>query len=411
MTSNPDWLPQFPILALWERIIAELTWMQDEGLKRGNGLLFNPVIGVPCIQDTTCAAEVFAVEHARTGSGEWKRRSSWAREALTVDAYAGIGEPVWSPAGVYYNRGSLYMTGTVLETIWETAGIVGESVHDDDKWYRLGDYLETCRHVKGGFAHDTIPPGVHVCDVQNTTAIALYLIAVASGFNAFDKRSIGIRPDLALDHLCAGQRSDGLWPYIYPGWFQKHVVYRCDFLSSVFPRFRRIVYYFLKDRSVFYGDSAHHCYVMYYLLRAAENGLMLTGRHMEILRRGWRWIEGRFVRISDSSIRFDFGWEPQPTVHRFCNYADTTTYFLIMAMIPLIESVLGLSATGLAEGLALHVKNALLRTEESPCILPYEGSETAVRHILPSFIHSVSWKGALLARYLRYMAKREGTLE
>ncbi|MBC8184619.1 hypothetical protein H8E88_26285 [candidate division KSB1 bacterium] len=113
--------------------------------------------------------------------------------------------------------------------------------------------------------------------------------------------------------------------------------------SRYIPIIRRLIFR-RDDKSVFFGDSTHHCLVYYFHLKAS----LLTQKRScgKYLINGWKWILEKLKENSDGGKAFDFSWEPRPHRPRFCNFQDTNTYFLILASIPLM-SKLGLEEENL----------------------------------------------------------------
>lgn len=395
---------------MWNRIVDELAFFQDKSKGSADGAVINPISNTVCTQDTACAAEVFATEYINTKNNDWLVRAKSAITALLkYNLYAGLDEPRWDPIGWHSNKGSLYITGTVLDAYWRATRLTGMDLVEDN-WTDLSHFIQSCMLGYGGFAHDAIVSGRKPADVQNITAIASYLIEYVCKNGSLTLQLANERDNI-LNHITKGQSTDGLWPYIYPG-FGQTLLYKIYFLrrSSLY---RRFIYKFLGDRSIFFGDSVHHMYVLYYFINAILLRDHVSKKQYNAVVKGWEWIEKRLQKNSDGSVSFDFSWEPKPAVVRFCNFCDTTTYFLILALIPLLRG-LGLSGTrmsfaDLESGFIKHVAANLLDAEgKYPSIKPHEGPIDTLQKILPAIWQGVAWKGALLSRHIRYYKKIDG---
>lgn len=389
---------------LWEHLTTELASLQRQTDDGRYGHVTNSICDEPHEFDTATASEVFALEYRRTADDTWKHRVSGAVQTLQEsDLYGGIDELRWGPDTWFEESGSLFLTGTVLDSLWETTSLYQPDQYIPPTSSQLDDlisFLEQCRHGDGRFAHNiTDILGNPPPDVQNTTAYGLYLLErinrmMSSDHPIFDQRTA------AVDHLSDGQRSDGFWPYIYPSRLQR-VLYRIKpshpLLQS--PIATKLVW--RGDSSIFFGDTAHHCYVQYYLTKAMLTGDCPVPR--ETITNGWEWIESKLVRTEAGNTAIDFSWEPEPNRIRFCNFLDTTSYFLILAILPLlinIDVIKKERADRIAEGLLAHIRAELLDADRRPVVHPHEGPQRIRRKIIPALWESSAWKGGLLARYI-----------
>lgn len=420
-------MSQESINTIWKPIVKELAALQDRkydgyerpvfnpysdeqvGMRSRSpeelvGGVHNPVCNYPLAFDTACAAHVFATEYRRTGEEQWQERANIAIEMVhREEPYTGVSEPRWDPVGWHFAEGSLSVTGTVLDALWDAIEILEESVDaGKDKWTDLGRYLEQCRHGRGKFAHNTVPTSKRVADVQNTTAFAYFLRSYAGVQTEEVEVILQDTSGDAFTHLCDGQRVDGFWPYIYPGRLQQSL-YRSSLTRGMLGSapLRKTLY--RGSSSILFGDSVHHCYVLYYLLK----GIIVAGEDISnsTIRSAWEWIENRLTQTNTGTLRFDFGWEPTPKRVQFCNFYDVTTYFLILATLPLLQRV-GLieedRVQEVASGIISHLDDRLVNTAEMPCLPAHECDYGDRRRILPAVWGGTSLKGSLLANYLQY---------
>lgn len=388
------------VAPVWDPIVDELCRLQNRA--DPDGAVYHPVGEFSSTFDTACSAQVFATAYALSDDEIYCDRAAAALSAIDPDdVYTGVDEPRWDPIDWHLEEGSPHLTGVVFEALWETRDLLDRPQDiDAEHWRTLCEYLERCRHGTGRFAHNVLdfydgaPP-----DVQNTTAYSHLLLNCVDRYGSVDHPVLGQR-EPALSHVLDGQRADGFWPYIYPSKLQR-MIFKRDALHPLITN--KYVQYLLVrgDDHIFFGDTIHHCYVLYCLSRAAAVRQHSPPR--EALAAGWRWLDERLVETSDG-IRVDFSWEPEPSRVAYRDFRDTTTYFMIPSVLPFLveHDVVDQSrAEAVATGLFGHVSAELLR-EERPCIPPHEGPREIREKILPAIWNSVSWKGSLLATYLRH---------
>jgi hypothetical protein len=123
--------------------------------------------------------------------------------------------------------------------------------------------------------------------------------------------------------------------------------------------------------------------------------------------KGWAWIHEHLVETEYGGLRFDFEWEPVPYSFRWGNFRDTSTYFLILATLPIL-TCLGITTEEecqrLSKGILVHVEERLLDGQRfSTSVLPYEGPDRIIRFVLPRVGEASAWKGALLAEYVLHL--------
>lgn len=413
--------------AVWQPILDELATLQDknhDGYERPvfnpysdeqigvqtrsskdvTGVVINPVCGSPITFDTACAANVFATEYRRTGEEQWRDRARRAIEMVRrEEPYSGVNEPRWDPVGWHFAEGSLSVTGTVLDALWDALETLEEpATAEQGEWNKLGRYLDRCHHGMGRFAHNIIPGDKQAVDVQNTTAFAYFLRRYSGVKTGSVEDKLQDTPSAAVTHLGEGQRLDGFWPYICPGSFQKSL-YRSSLGRRILETAPLQKTIFRGDSSILFGDSVHHCYVLYYLLRGAT--IMDGDVPISIVRSAWEWIERRLTKTDGSALCFNFSWEPSPDRVRFCNFYDVTTYFLILATLPLLQRVGVIEehrVREIASGITSYIGGSLIDTDETPCLPAHECGYEHRRRILPAVWGGTSLKGSLFARYLRY---------
>lgn len=387
-----------PLFILWRRILSELSYHQDEAIISSPGHVLNPVIKTVYVRETAFAAKVFAAEHKRSRDPGWLKRAERCLEALqAVDLDAGLEEPVWKPRGFIFKKGSIPATVSLLDSFWSTLDLLGRRAEAQDHKGVIS-FLKKCYLKNGFFAHDEVPlgKGRSVAAIQNTAAMALFLMEVL--------HQKGIQDDFiarermpSLRALLQGQRSDGFWPYVFPGLWQ-----RCFFaIPFLRPGLNTKAFKLLSrgDRSILFGDTVHHCYILYFLLK--RKLLCKTNDSDGHLIAGWNWLKGHMIRDGDG-LAVDFSWEPVPHGPRYCNFRDTTTYFLVISialMFKKLSMIKEEESHGLIDGLLKHIEKDLLlgQQEHFPCIKPYEGPWEIIQNIFPRAAESVAWKGALLA--------------
>ena len=389
------------LLNIWLRIRDELASLQDNAPDEFRGHVVNSISGSIYTRDTAFAAQVFATEYRRTGDEKWLLRSKAALNSLRkMDIYGGLDEPIWNRYGWHFKKGSLATTGMLLDAVWEARNLVGLEYNESDvEWQLLAQYLESCLVHPGFFAHDTVRPGSHPSVVLNTTAIALYLLEYMALKMGSSMPAIVRKRALVYSVLSKGQRMDGFWPYVYPGTMQQ-VSFRFPIIKSLVRYLPIVRKYFINngDTSIYFGDAVHHCLVLYYLTKS----LLLSGsdnRFKSTLDSAWQWVYRKLLPFNGSLI-LDFNWEPEPTSPRYCNFRETSAYFLILATLPLLFKmrIVGDNYRDITLQLLTHIQYKLIEPEGVyPCIKPYEGPIKILRNILPRVGESVAWKGGCLS--------------
>ena len=385
---------------LWIRLVDELDALRVSKVDNTNNeAILNPISGDICLLDTASAALVFATEYVRTCEDSWRSKAiSCIDFVKNKKPFSGLDEPQWSPAGWVSRNGSLYMTGATIDMLWSAQRLLNLDDTGDEQLHPLSEYLASCMHQPGVFAHDSIPKNSSkISDVQNTTAIGLYLLR--QGYRQYGYHSEMLRFCYqSVEHLSNGMRYDGFWPYIYPGKIQKSL-YRVpqvwDFKAvTIFER------YFLGDKSIRFGDVVHHLYIMYFLAKSAayaEDEIIIN-----ILSRAWNWLRSILVYVTEDDIRIDFSVEPELRTIRFCNFSDTTAYFILLATLPDLKrlGLLNDCDRSLGDGIINYVIKNLLGNK-SPAILPHEDVYERRAKILPAIWQSSAWKAALLSGFIR----------
>jgi len=396
---------QQSLYSIWFRLRDELKALQDQAPQEKSGHVLNPISGLPYIQNTISAALVFATEYARTRESEWATRACSAVNAVEQGGiYRGLNEPKWNRLGWHYNKGSLFATGTSVDLYWRLLDILGiEQTESSEQISFLLNYLGTCRIRPGLFSHDSVLPGKKSAPVQNIAAITLYILErIAERFSACSHPLLSERKS-AWTSLQAGQRPDGFWPYIYPGRLQQ-IAFKHPHLRAWVSHLPLIRNIFVKrgDSSIFFGDAVHHCLVLYYALKSTHIAQADEGS-LSFSRKGWLWVKEHLVKEDGNALRFDFSWEPAPSVFRYGNFCDTSTYFLILASLPYLYQ-LGLEpeAPSICRDLLLHIERHLLQDQSClTTIKPYEGPPSVLRWILPRVGEASAWKAALLAGLIK----------
>jgi len=398
---------------IWMCIKDELASLQEKAPNEQRGQVVNPISGAVYAQNTGAAALVFAADYVRTGSPDSLSRARLALEGLLkINIYSGLDEPKWSRLGWHNYKGSMFATGTLLDALWKAQALL-QIGNDKQDFQPLLRYLETCKISKGLYTHDTFKPGQTPIPVQNTTAIALYLMEFVSSQAGDPGGELRSECDSIAESLGKGQRPDGLWPYTYPLPFQRMAFY----FPAAWPFFGRLPIirrYLLGagDTSILFGDMVHHCLVLYYLAKSASLRPQSQGGYKHTVSKGWGWLRDHLINVGNGELKVDFSWEPAPTCFRYANFSDTSTYFLILAMLPFLVELGVISIADyhkFSSGVLMHVEQCLLNAKDCPTtIKPYEGPDEILKYILPRVGEASAWKGALLSEFISNHAKIKG---
>jgi hypothetical protein len=118
----------------------------------------------------------------------------------------------------------------------------------------------------------------------------------------------------------------------------------------------------------------------------------------------------------DGIVQYDFSSEPRPYKPRHCSFFATSVYFVILAILTILEEI-GVyvpESKELGDGIIGYIERNLLEAPGVfPCIRPNEGTEELLRNILPHVGESIAFRGACLADWVLYKAKaneKEGHL-
>ena len=389
------------LLEIWARIVRETEASQVlDGENRG--LVYNIFIEGCYHRETAFAAKIFAAEHLRTGDEAFSSKAALALEALTdyigaASLEKGLDEPMITPQGIKYRRGSIPATILLLESVVESAGLISYDFQFD--FERMIKHLKTCYMGNGKFYHDAIPDKSKKHPyIVNTTAMIFFLFKMLHSRNSSLNIS-GFDIEEILKSIFSAMRRDGLFPYIGPQYIQKVVFYASPILPAIFLKaYNRL----LLDNSIFFGDSLHHLVTLYYVLKGIHiSGESIGLRESKKALKAWEFIKRQFRKDATNGISFDFSWEPKPSGYRHCNFIDTTTYFYIIDLLrylSFLNLISAYEANKYRVGLSNHIRINLLHTgKNQPCINPYEGDEAVKEKIIPRPAETVFAKGALMA--------------
>jgi hypothetical protein len=405
MGNNQEVMKNPSLVRIWSSIRDELAILQDKSQGASYGQLVNPICGFTYSQNTGCAALVFATEHILSGEAKWLTRAKHGLESLaTINMVGGIDEPKWNRLGWHYNKGSLFSTGTLLDAVWKAQDVLRiENYRQSSE--QLLEYLGTCRLDSGQYSHDSIKKGHKPVAVQNVTAIALYLMEAISPSIKVPEGDSLIKRNHTFRSLIRGQRHDGFWPYGYPSAHQ-YFSFRYPIVWSVVRHIPIMRRYFIEgsNGSILFGDAVHNCLVLYYLSKSLAIRDPDASCSIPALKNGLNWVRSHLMDNGDGGLRFNFDWEPVPEGFRHANFRDTSTYFLILAMLPILFRLGVVSEEDklcISNGLLAHVDQCLLQGDDySTSIKPYEGPDDVLKWMLPRVGEASAWKGALLAEYI-----------
>ncbi len=387
-------------LAVWDRILTELAGLQDAAPPESPGSVVNPIVGVPYIVDTCCAAAVFAAEYQRTGDRRWQRRANDAVTAAGIGLFQGIHEPAWDVMGWHDVPKSLTATGIAIDAHCAALDRLGLA-HDADRVGDLAAFVSRCRREDGGFAHNALTPGQRAPEVQNATASALNMLGRVRRGGTTEGRYNRTELDAILRRLGRGQSASGFWPYFSPRSTLRKALDMPLRIALMPHRYR-----LYRDAGDF-GDFTHHAMTLYFAAGYVSSSTTAAGTRM--LASGWTWIRDRLVYGEDHSLAVDWATDPPLESPHYSNARDTNAYFLILGTMPRLTAlgILGQAEySGLAEGLLAHIDSTLIAEPgRTPCIAPCEGPPEVVRNVLPMFEQSVAWKGRLAAEVILAFGK------
>lgn len=384
---------------IWSRIVKETKEAQI--LSGPNkGLVKNFLINDFYYRESAFAATIFATEYIRTGNKEYLNRAWLALERLQkILQYwsNGLDEPMWTPRGIRYRKGSIPATIIFLYAIENASELVNYEIEYDMR--SIIEYLEKCYLGKGRFYHDKVYPNKKYPSIINTTSMAYFFLEFARSkdiYTEFYKREI----DKIKRFIFNSQREDGFFPYVEPKLFQK-IIFK---FRKFYPEKLLEIYNFLyRDNSVFFGDAIHHVVTLYYyLLGVSYRGFNLKNNEKKMLFKGFEFIRKCLKKNDDGSIYFDFSWEPKPKYLRYCNFRDTSTYFYLIDLIRLFKKFNLFSEDEYfyyIGGFIKYIYNNLLQ-DKIPAIKPYQQEDEIFHLIMPRPSESIFDKGFFLSKLL-----------
>jgi len=388
------------LLNIWEKLVKETSEAQIlEGPKRG--FVKNFLIDDTYYRETAFAAKIFAVEYIRTNNKEFLNRSLMCLTALQdlilkIDISQGIDEPVWTPRGVRYRKGSIPATIILIYAIEDTSRLINTNFQYDIKG--VLKYLEECYLGDGMFYHDKVEKGKKYHKVINTTAMAYFFLEFAK-YKGIVNSFFNFQIEKIKRAIINSQREDGFFPYINPILFQKIIFKFHRFLPRKLLKAYNIL---MGDNSIFFGDALHHLIVLYYyLLGVKYRDSKLSDKEKEMLLKGLKFIE-KHLKKDKYGIYFDFSWEPKPRNFRYCNFIDTSFYFYLLDFLRLMREFNLISTEkreAITNGILKYINNKLLQNKV-PSICPYQGGEDFIHLIMPRPSESVFDKGFFLSNLI-----------
>ncbi|MCM8769105.1 MAG: hypothetical protein NC911_05455 [Candidatus Omnitrophica bacterium] len=312
------------------------------------------------------------------------------------DIHKGLDEPMWTPFGVKYRKGSIPATILLVYATCQASELIGYNLFCD--FGKVLQFLRLCYLGKGNFYHDQVSATQRqgIRSIVNTTAMAYFFIiyAKAKGVEiSFFKTEL----NAIKNAIKKSQRADGFFPYSEPGIWQ-HIFFKMHYFlpRKIYNLHNKI----LGDRSIFFGDAIHHIIVIYYYLLAKwYDQVPLNKSEKSMISRAFQFVQSHFFTQNDGTIMFDFSWEPKPEKPRYCNFLDTSAYFYILALLKYLvrfNLVTEEKRAIYTNGLLGYIKKYLLR-EGEPCLAAYQGGETFRRNLMRRPSESVFDKGFLLS--------------
>jgi hypothetical protein len=271
--------------------------------------------------------------------------------------------------------GSLFTTGLTIDAVWNTMSLLGHKFKNIP-WHKFLDYLEGCRGSIGSFHHNrrqfgSDPGEKGAVGVQNTSAIALFLMEFALAQAATLRHPVLKHRSAAYRNLQNYQMKDGLWSYMFA--FDRQ---SCDMM--------------------------HHCLVLYYLAKAAATA-GIKGSVRTTIRRGWQFVRQHLTTDAEGNDCINWSFEVVPKTLFGGNRYDTNAYFLILACVPWLKRLAVISERDIArtDGLVRHLVRHLMEHEGAhPCLKSHEGTEEVLSLLIANLEDSAASRGALMADWV-----------
>jgi hypothetical protein len=377
---------------LWS-IVCEIT--RDSQVSDGSTM--NPVVKAKYYRETAFSASILATNSVINNNSE-DRVIAEKNFAYVTERLNRVGvvfdEPIWTPRGESLRKGSLPATVFLFEALELASKNLSRESQLDIYGKELMGYTEQCLMEDGWYAHDVIDK---TSSVKNYAVINTTLMAVLIKFLVTADKS-----EQLLDMLKSQQHQSGLWPYIVSGIRVERLLDRVAFLVPKANRIKKICVKLFKDRSFFFSDFLHHAVTLQYLLKTTPE---LNKKSIRLIRRGYSFIFKNIVE-KDNSAALDFSWEPQPQIPRYSNFKDTTTYFVVIDILFLMQErglITTAEAVSKANKLARHMLDHLCvknRASGEITFLPYEGTNQEIDLIFPRPAESIFHKGHLMCNMI-----------
>ncbi|KGF96672.1 hypothetical protein EU95_0557 [Prochlorococcus marinus str. MIT 9201] len=210
-------------------------------------------------------------------------------------------------------------------------------------------------YINGKTAHDSNKKNSkNINNVLNILAMRLYL---KSSKIKFDKSD--------LVQFYSSQMKEGWFPYINPGRFVRH-------LSKYSPH--KLTKIILRDSNPRFFDISHHCYILLCLIKvySRNNDKKLK----KCLNKG---LDILNECIINNNLLFK---ETNTKIHRFCNFGDTTLYYIFLRLTKL-AILKGLNYNNDSiEKVIIKIKKITNINESS--IMPIEKESPSFGYVLPA---------------------------
>lgn len=223
------------VLDMFEQMIQWLGCQQVmDDADPHYGSIYFPTEDRYCNRDTACAAMAFIRQSAVTGDDSWRRKASLARDYVLRAQEENGGYPEMR-GQEKSDGGSAVNTSVISANLIRTYQLgldLGE--RDLRALQRMADFTLTLEWQPGAFYHDTNHlgefrhhetgevlwgPEGSKRDCQNTTALAAMMLQRIYHFlgenGADTKEEWPHASERGLEHLLAGQDSEGHWPYYF----------------------------------------------------------------------------------------------------------------------------------------------------------------------------------------------------
>jgi len=383
---------------LWNKLLDQLEAKID---LEDQCLVYNDLVDGYYLRESAYAAVVFATQYKITKLRRYEDIAVKLIERLleksTELEIGKMPEPYWNPRGTTWKVGSLPSSILTWKALTEANKLMDGRFELKHLDYSLNELISSSSVGVGSFAHDAVPSHSRknrTPKVLNTSAMVCYVKSVQ-----------GMSNKDIINFLQSSIRSDGCFTYFSVG-FSQHIFYEA--LEFIGGRPREYYIKLLRDRSVYFGDFIHHLGVMDFLLCSVQNSGTNEDKILNLVLRAYEFVKQQ-LKYTDGIISLNFTWEPELTFIRYCNFRDSSCYFVllsVLAQLRKLDLITDEEFSKMEFGLLGYIENKLINFDVANISIDsYDANLEEINKILPRASENIVDKMYHYSRYLSYRSE------